>query len=543
MSTKSKLMNSRASWKTKATNRSQDNGYLTKELKRIRHERDEFKKRAIQAEVKLKPAVDRSKLTSIETKADLVFLTLKLFLVARIGFRAVAKVLAVLSEYLGIARPPCPQTVINWVTRLSIARIQYATELQGSPPAGDPFSNGFVWMIDATVGFGTGKILAVLALNVQHHALHQTAPSFSDVHCIAVSVAKSWTGELVAEFLEKVIGVMGRPVAILKDGGSDLGKASRLLCEAGIPCQIIDDISHIIANLFKHAYGEHPQFDSFLTVCGKISQNIKQTILACLAPPKTSTKARFMNLHRLVTWANHMLAHTLPNTLSEGSTLKRLRAGLDDLPSCREYIEHFHRDATALLECQRILKSKGLSNSTAAECEKIIEVIPSSSSLHRGFRDWLARHLEISKQIGANRFALPSTSDSIESLFSLAKCHGTGEVLDANRIALRLPALTGPLTMADAQRVLEVTTARQKEIERPLSSLTKQRRDVLKKPGSLENLVRIENQKNLELIPVSKNHAKNTQIIDISRGCQNMASPNIHASTGLPTEPYALKSG
>ena len=62
--------------------------------------------------------------------------------------------------------------------------------------------------------------------------------------------------------------------------------------------------------------------------------------------------------------------------------------------------------------------------------------------------------------------------------------------------------------MADAQRVLEVTTARQKEIERPLSSLTKQRRDVLKKPGSLENLVRIENQKNLELIPVSKNHAK-----------------------------------
>ena len=91
-------------------------------------------------------------------------------------------------------------------------------------------------------------------------------------------------------------------------------------------------------------------------------------------------------------------------------------------------------------------------------------------------------------------------------------------MLDANRIALRLPALTGPLTMADAQRVLEVTTARQKEIERPLASLTKQRRDVLKKPGSLENLVRIENQKNLELIAVSKNHEKNTQIIDISGG-------------------------
>jgi hypothetical protein len=54
---------------------------------------------------------------------------------------------------------------------------------------------------------------------------------------------------------------------------------------------------------------------------------------------------------------------------------------------------------------------------------------------------------------------------------------------------------------------------------------------VLKKPGSLENLVKIENQKNLELIPVSKNHAKNTKIIDISIGCH------------MPMEPYALKSG
>jgi hypothetical protein len=80
------------------------------------------------------------------------------------------------------------------------------------------------------------------------------------------------------------------------------------------------------------------------------------------------------------------------------------------------------------------LKSKGLSKSTAAECEKIIEVIPSLSSLERGFSDWLAMHLKISKQIGPNRFAPPSTSDSIESLFSVAKCHGTGEVLDANRI-------------------------------------------------------------------------------------------------------------
>jgi hypothetical protein len=75
--------------------------------------------------------------------------------------------------------------------------------------------------------------------------------------------------------------------------------------------------------------------------------------------------------------------------------------------------------------------------------------------------------------------------------------------------------------MADAQRFLEVTTARHKAIERPLSCLTKQRRDVLKKPGSLENLVKIENQKNLELIPVSKKsrkkHGYNTYFMWLSK--------------------------
>jgi hypothetical protein len=39
---------------------------------------------------------------------------------------------------------------------------------------------------------------------------------------------------------------------------------------------------------------------------------------------------------------------------------------------------------------------------------------------------------------------MPITSDAIKSLFGVAKQHGTGEICDANRIALRLPALKYP---------------------------------------------------------------------------------------------------
>ena len=137
-------------------------------------------------------------------------------------------------------------------------------------------------MIDMSIALGTGKILAVLALNAHHHQLSPDAPGFENVHCVAVSVADSWTGESIATFLKRVIAVADRPAAYLKDGGSDLGKAVRLLNEQEIGSPSIDDISHVIANLLKHRYHDHPMFETFLSACGHVSGKLKQTILACL---------------------------------------------------------------------------------------------------------------------------------------------------------------------------------------------------------------------------------------------------------------------
>ena len=88
-------------------------------------------------------------------------------------------------------------------------------------------------MIDISIALGTGKIVAVLALDAHHHQLMQAAPGLQQVHGLAVSVAASWTGDTLADVLQRLIAVMGRPAAYLKDGGSDLQKAIRLLDEPG----------------------------------------------------------------------------------------------------------------------------------------------------------------------------------------------------------------------------------------------------------------------------------------------------------------------
>jgi hypothetical protein len=531
MSRQSRLRQSRDQWKDKAVRRGEENRYLRKELSRVKKERDGFKEESKEAQTCLCALESEPGGTVVEHRVDKVFLALQLFLVAHIGFRAVSRVLGVLAGALGIQKVPCPQSVINWVTRLSLVRIQSASMLEGSHLPLAPSSNGFIWMIDISIGLGAGKILSVLALNAQHHQLFATAPGLEHVRCVAVSVAVSWTGEDIAAFLLRLIDVMGPPAAYLKDGGTDLRKGVRLVGEQRNESLSIDDISHVIANLLKWWYGDHPMFETFVSACGRISGNLKQTILACLTPPKVQTKARFMNVHRLVNWADRILKLSPVGGAKAGSMLSKLRACLDDLPSCRSFIKRFRDDAVPLLECQKILKTHGLSHQSLAQCEPFVQAI-TSTGLRRAFQAYLQRQLEVAKRLGLDKIGMPISSDPLESLFGLAKDHGIGQTKDADQIALRLPALCGIPTRAEARQVIELGVARQKEIKDAYSSLTKQRRQVLGNPERLDSLGTGLAQTHIELLPPPRTRSKSQEITIKPMGCKMPPAPQEMSNKG-----------
>jgi hypothetical protein len=80
--------------------------------------------------------------------------------------------------------------------------------------------------------------------------------------------------------------------------------------------------------------------------------------------------------------------------------------------------------------------------------------------------------------------------ESLESLFGVSKQHKCAEVKDANRIALRIPAMCGVLIRKDAQMVLGISVKEQQEIETSLTSLTKQGREILPNPGCLDKIIK-----------------------------------------------------
>ena len=526
MSHQSKLRQSREQWKRKAKERAEHNRYLRKELARIRHERDRSHQAHRETQERLRQQEAQAQGLVAPHKVDLVWLALRLFLEVRISVRAVSRVLQLLAEGGTLTKAPCPQTVINWVTRLALVRCDATRRLQGCPLHAAPFSNGLIWMIDISIGLGMGKMLAVVAVDAQHHALAPGALTLDRVHCLGISVADSWTGETIADLLRRRIAQLGRPAAYLKDGGGDLRKAVAVLEEEGLGRPCIDDISHAVAAMLKRYYHDHPAFETFVSACGRVSGHLTHTILACLVPPKVRTKARFMHVHCLCTWADRVLHLSPSGGAKTGSTLAKLRACLDQLPACKALITRFRGDASGLLACQQIVKMQGLSHATMVQCEPLLATMP-SAALRRECRAYLVYQWETATTLGLDHIGLPISSDAIASLFGVAKRHGVGETQDASRMALRLPAFCGVPTREEAQQVLEVSVARQHECTGQVTSLTKQRREVLGHPECLESLRLTPGDRRMELIAHPKNRSNYQEVVNISNGYRTLYGPQI----------------
>jgi len=94
------------------------------------------------------------------------------------------------------------------------------------------------------------------------------------------------------------------------------------------------------------------------------------------------------------------IAHSPRGRASHGSVRAKLREKLDQIPSCKTFIKRFIRDANPLLDCQKILKTKGLNQDTYKECQEILQTIPPRSAVRIGFIEWMAKQLLLATDIG-----------------------------------------------------------------------------------------------------------------------------------------------
>lgn len=372
-----------------------------------------------------------------------------LVLQAVVSFRAVPRILQLFDHwgYVKLGWVPHFTSVINWTLRLGLALLSQVK----------PVQRPWLAIMDHSIDIGVKKVLVVLRVSVEALVERGSAIRLEDCECIGLRITEHTDGEAVCGELRTIFARAGDPVAIIKDGGTDLAKGVRLWREneGKKSVWVIEDIGHVMANALKAQYAKAESFKRFVAIIHTGSARLRQTTLAFLIPPKLRTKGRFQGISTLATWAQRILnALAGRGRAEEQSALAKLRTAMLGLSGLRPFIERFASAVLTVAEVLEILKHHGLNQDTYRQCYQLAEQLPPRAKAKKQLLSWLKRHLHIQCRLGIGQTPLLVSSDIIESLFGAFKhIIARSPQAEMNRTTLVIPALCGkadPLTIAQA---------------------------------------------------------------------------------------------
>ncbi len=256
----------------------------------------------------------------------------------------------------------------------------------------------------------------------------------------------------------------GTPQGIAKDDDATLRKGVRLWPErqAG-PVHVIDDIGHSMACALRDEFEGTAAYQRFTDLTTQGANRLRQTGLAFLIPPKLRGKGRFHsigNLGNLGKWGGKMLdVLAVKGGAKKGSALARLRAALPGFLLLKPFIVRFANTTRLVSQAMETVKSQGPGQATYDQCHRLSEQLPQRSNVKKRLQAWLARHMDIQRQMTA--LPLLVSSGIIESLFGNFKhIIERSPQADMNRTALLIPALCGNLDKTTIALALNLASHR-----------------------------------------------------------------------------------
>lgn len=452
----SRVRKSRAVWIGKAVSRATNIRDMRKQIARLKVQSDARHRemQRLYAEIASLHSVARSlpvRVTDIRAFASLRTLCVLLVVLGIVSFRSVPRILNLLRSS-GILQTDAPHftSVIHWTLRAGIAVFDQVAAI----------AEPWLAIIDCSIDVGTRKALVVLRVRLAALAAKQGAIGLADCECIGIKISTRWNGELVKDALCDIFGKAGLPQAILKDGGTDIGKGVGLFRD-GTPdtkkIAVIDDVGHVAANALKAEFAGQRAFARFLDIVRKGAARIRQTDLAWLLPPKIRTKGRFQGITEVATWAQKILGLMGGQGRSKNDSERHLlRNAFRGLPLLRVFLEKFGAACSVTEKLLKLMKEKGLNQATYAQAKTILAELPKRSKVRTRLFSWLEKHLHTQCRLSIGQMALTVSSDVIESLFGKFKTIiQRNPQAELNRLVYIIPLLCGNHTSESIDRALK----------------------------------------------------------------------------------------
>jgi hypothetical protein len=291
------------------------------------------------------------------------------------------------------------------------------------------YRTDWVFIIDLTVELGKQKCLVIIGVSQQY--LESTVfpekrgLKHHDVQLLALEIMDSTRGELIEQKLCELTDMVGCPIQIIADHGSDLEKGIKLYSSKHPSVIYTYDVTHAMALLLKHELATSEKYQSFIQKCNQCRHQLQQTELSFISPPSQRSRCRYFNIEKLINWAQKLLncpIETLlklaptsdPESLNQKLIMKFgwLRDYQQELCIWEQMLL-----MTRTIEAQ--LKINGINQQSRIEFEN--KQFPTSTNIISAFRHNILEYITVeSSQIPLEKTFL-ATSDIIESIFGKYK--------------------------------------------------------------------------------------------------------------------------
>ena len=336
-----------------------------------------------------------------------------------------------------------------WLQRIGLA------QLRSPLPAADDW----VWFVDCSIQIGSQRVLVVVAVRASCISWGCSL-CHEDLNLVALEVLHQAKKEDIFRCLQQQCQKGVVPTAILSDHGADILAAIKLL-QANYPkTRDLYDIKHKTACLLKAAMESDPQWTRFQHELGQSKFRSQQTIFGYASAPSQRSKAKYMNLNKVVRWATGILWHLRDQsrlgiaTKGEIEKRKKFQELFGWVERYRSSTERWKQMLEVVEITLDLTRREGLSHETVGRLEGRLSVYDQGVPLVSSLKEFIQSQ---SSTLRAQE-RLPISTEVLESLFSrLKNAERTQEKSGFTSMVLSLGAMIGRRTPEEIREALRTT--------------------------------------------------------------------------------------
>jgi hypothetical protein len=284
-------------------------------------------------------------------------------------------------------------------------------------------ADDWVFLADHAVEIGKHRFLGVVGIRLAHLPPSGECLKLSDLTPVALLPVESSTQAIVYQQLEAVVASTGIvPAAMLSDEGSDLSGGIDRFCQAHPNTTRYRDLPHMAARLLKKRLEKNERWQAFIKQATQTKFETTQTELAFLVPPRLRSKARYMNLQKMLRWAEKSLTVLDDPSLVSPSlcSVDRLHAKLAWLREYREDLAVWSSWLALTDVTLDLVRCHGYCSSTAADVKQSLTAI-SDTPEEELLKHELLEIVNTESQKARVGVRMPGSTEILESSFGKLK--------------------------------------------------------------------------------------------------------------------------